>query len=43
MLPLQLKGACKDCWEWKYRNYKKFDKAEKAIGGDEYNVVHNRK
>ena len=30
----------KDCWEQKYgNNYKKFEKGEKAIDGDENDVV----
>ena len=40
MLPLWEKRECKDCWERKgSNNYIKKEKAEKAIDGDEEDMV----
>ena len=29
----------KDCWEWKYGNNKKFERAKKAIDGNEDDMI----
>ena len=36
---VQKRHLSKDCWAWKNVHYKNFDKAERAINGDEDDLV----